>query len=236
MRTGRICTLVLFIISLATFSFAQTDTTMGEQAAVNKSRSLQFHLVGGYSLSYKYETSGTYALRYSVDVSLGFSNSNQDYNSGSDSPSYTSRNNGESSFDGNSQSLDISMHFLYPVAEMVDLHPFVGFGPLVSFRRSFSEDERTSSSTGSTVSYHDKNENSSRSLGFGAIGIAGIEYNASETFSLLAEYRARATYNWNKQSSESKSVESNNRSFWEAKGSAWYFNLDSIRVGVGVHF
>ena len=207
---------VVFILSLSKV-FGQTDSILIIDQN-NFANSIQLFIVNDISAGYNHMLSDKSVLNISVEISGGFLSEDSDRKVINSSGSTTKT---EESREDEIQSYYLVSLFKYYLYDDAELKLFLGMGPIMGynfiesvFRR---EDNRTSIFR-------------SRTISAGISVNSGIEYNLTDRFLLIAEYRFQASYEWSFNKNISKS-DSKTTIEWDIRRTR--YDLKNIRIGIG---
>jgi hypothetical protein len=220
-------------MSLVIWSSAYAQSEQSEAGEAKNSLragvwALQFRInnnftLGGFQggvISLKHHRSARSAFR--LGLSLGFA--------ADDDQSYLTTRNDTVIVDGkqdrrnNRQNVRLDLQYVrYPnPGSRVNL--FVGVGPLLSYYRNYYEQE-----SNTAVAYQERT-----SWGVGASGQLGVEWFATKSISLHAEYGVFIQYVWS--SEEGQTVDTTTRRVTSGDGRSVNFGASSLLFGLSAYF
>lgn len=223
----------LIVDSPATASSRHQEPSVNSSTPFsNHSSAIQFHLVGGYAVSYLGSLSPSSAFRITADLYLNSRSIEGPIKSSSSS--YTQDRSRSTNSDSYGADVVVS-HVSY--AAVTDNSSFYfGLGPVASYTSSSSKDIDAEHPSFSSPGYHNEYSTRASQWGIGAQGIVGLQAMLTSTVSFLAEYQVSALHIWQESRSDysfsSASGSDFNWSTTEQRG--WQFNLNSIRLGIAV--
>lgn len=233
----RITTIAAFILfTFPTFtSPARQESAPPDSSAISRGDAIQFHLVGGYALSYVSSRSEQSALRFTGDVSYSGSSLEGPMKSTS-SPS-TVQNTDETS-EGHSYAIDVTVSYLHSLDVTDNTFFYFGLGPSARYARTYQKNTYNETASTDPQPYNSKNENRTTDWGIGIRVIAGVESSLSSDVSVLAEYQLSGFTTWSHTNYKS--------SYWSGPSSTsytterdrrgWQVEFHSIKLGIAVHF
>jgi hypothetical protein len=227
---------VLILICLGSIlTLAQDSARMAENALADKKWALQFGIANNFTLtnfqsggaSIKKMLSPDKAFRLGVDFHGNFSGDDQIGQSTPGDTFYI-----PPTHDTNFQSIAINSQWIWYPNPAEDVLFFYGFGPSVSFTRT-----RNTNEDGFRLPQNIfTSRRESRSWGVGLNGVCGVEWFATRSISLSAEYVVGLMYSW--QMSESSSQRSTDTfvSYTEFTQHSIALSSSSVRFGVSAYF
>lgn len=227
----------LLLLVQPTISFSQEEGPVADGDGPGRAGAFQFHLVGGFGISFAAPVLSQSAFRFTIDLDLN----NRDLGGAS-----TNRNvdNFSSSFqsssvssDRNSYMLDAVISYIYATPVSGETYFFFGFGPVGRYA-GFSEKStsRVTASSSSNFQYIEYEYNT-KERGAGVRATLGFEAFVTPRLSVLAEYQVSGLHIWTKNESKSRYEYTTN--FDEYSNSSdqkgWQFDLDSVRLSIAVY-
>ena len=234
MQHSKLSLTVLAVFFSSISLFAQTDS-------VKCNSQIQFHLINGYSLSYFNLLSSSTGLRFKADLGLNGSSGNSEqsqiyYNNGSNNSADDVQKSKEDR-SSSSQYFNLAVNYFWLSNIAKEIHLYLGVGPLISFSRYNSENDRERNAISNYPASRSVYETTSSSLGLGIQGVIGIECPVTEKISLLAEFNLNGTYSWDrwKSKSEDQSV-GLSRIETTNDGNSWNYGLNNLKIGIAYNF
>ena len=225
--------ITLFVLSFifSSLLFAQ-ENSIDSSLTPAKTSSLQLHIVGGVSLSYKTMISPLSAFRYSADLSMGGRGmrGERGHFSHFDDEDFDPMGR------DNSHKLTLSFQYLHSLQTKVPL--FIGIGPFASAERIFGHRRERTFEPFDFDGENIGNRHNGTRIGVGIIGIAGLEYSLTDKIGFLAEWHGSFGYYWQK----SHSVKNDDNSLFpfedrkERKPRHWELGMNSIWLGLSYNF
>lgn len=232
-RITTIAAFILFTIPSFT-SPARQASAPSDSSAISRRDAIQFHLVGGYALSYVSFSSEQSALRFTGDVS--YSGNSLEGPMKSTSPS-NFQNTDETS-EGHSYAIDVTVSYLHSLDVTDNTFFYFGLGPSARYARTYQKNTYTETASTNPQPYNSKNENRTTDWGIGIRVIAGVESSLSSDVSVLAEYQLSGFTTW--------SLTNYKSSYWSGPSltsyttdtdrRGWQVVFHSIKLGIAVHF
>jgi|GEM_PF-3129226 len=224
----------LFITSVVNAQ-EMSSTVISDKS--ENTQTMQFHIFDGVAASYCMPLVKQSQLRFTID--LAFSSDTKDgdtkhTNSDTNSSYYQNANSSQSDTE---YSVDFVVSYIYQLTSKKDVRPFLGLGIVGAYSKSTNNNNTSRNGTYTSHSY-DENENNSSTLGIGLRGTMGCEAFITSRVSLLAEYQISVLRNWNDSDYWSKSTDESSFDRYTSTSSSdgWQIKLDSIRLGLAVHF
>lgn len=241
MKKTLLLTILFFITSAAT-SFAQTDHSEGQYLS-DSSRALQFQIGSNFTLnsfqgstiSFKYHLSRTSAFRAGLSIDL--SSTDGEGNSGS-FISDTVSSIADQNSDMSSYMVQFRTQYIYNINPGSKFLLYTGAGPLFGYDKSQgkSETEYQYPRQAPIKSISDQK----RTMGYAGIsGLMGVEWFASSGISLSAEYGLDIRYFWTKQEQTQQNLQINSskvRNTTSIKSTGWEIYGNFVKFGLTVYF
>lgn len=228
---------IKIFIALSVFLLS-TGSLFAQKDSVRYCSQIQFHIVGGYSLSFLNSFSNESALRYKIDLYLDASGSNTDLNTKASNPTISQIENGSRKYESNKQMVNFAVHYLiYPISKSV-FRMFIGGGPALTLNRDFYKTDEAYEAQVSSGKQVTDYEDLNYSLNIGGEGVIGFECFISNQISLVGEYGVAASYGWTKQKTviENDTQSYKNENVVEYNGNKWSVGFQSFRLGVAFRF
>lgn len=217
--------------------FAFSPNALGQPAGphnsvLSESSAVQFHLIGGYAVSYLSPLSTNSSFRITADFNLN--SSSLEGPSKSNSPSYTQ--DIDRSSDYSSYGVDVVVSYVYSTAMTVNSSFYFGFGPAVRYSKSSNDGTYVEHPSASSSGFRNEYGDRAVDWGVGARAIVGLQAQLTTTVSLLAEYQISAFHLWreNRSKSSYSSPYSSGSNWSSIDQKGWEFTLNSIRLGIAV--
>jgi len=209
---------------------------------------IQFQLIGGMGIYYIGNLGSGSHFRVGADLSL--SNSNQSGNRDNYSFNYfTAAPYSNSSIESNkphqkvnTYTVSVSGLYLQNLVKYKHATIYCGVGPIIDNSWSRSTDDYTDSytfSSGNIYTTIENDETTSKSMGAGPLLIFGIKSQLFSYVQLTAEFELSALYQWNSQTSSTRTTttgstinSSTTNSDNVSHLSGWAITLNPIRIGV----
>jgi hypothetical protein len=236
---SRATLIVLLLVSPFQLSNGQSSSP-DEIPFTEHSRALQFQIASNFTLSsfqgatisYKYHLDPLTAVR--VGLSLSFSSANQDENLNSYAAD-TLSDGSHNTLDQTGIGIQINAQQIWYQKNSTGILFFFGTGPVIGFNRTSNNGQQIPSPvTGSQQTY--KTDGTGTTWSLGMTGVAGVEWFASKTISLHAEYGLTFGYYWAKNESSSTFPGSGNKSSSSATSTIWKLSSTGVRFGMSVYF
>jgi hypothetical protein len=226
----RLIVIVLLTLSLLLTLFAQNDSISNKNSLVEGAWAMQFQMSSYFTLSsfqgtiisVKKHLTDQSAIRFGVSTTLNISddNAHRELITFSNYVNYNS-------YDNHLYRLSINSQYLYYLLGSTDVHLYVGSGPEIYYSWDKSEYE------GDTARYASRDISS----GFGMSGVIGVEWFATSSLSLHAEYSTIARYTWtdNKREFTNFNITKVPEIKWSSGN---YFSLSPsyIKLGLSAYF
>ena len=201
-------------------------------------QAIEFHIIGGLAASYCIPILEQSQLRFTIDLAL-----NSNTSEGGDNQTTSATNYSYYQDDNNSQSdkgyaFDFVASYIYLLTSKKDIRPFIGCGILGTYGKSWSSSTTNSSGTISIPNSYSESESNSLTWGIGLRGTLGCETFITSNVSMLAEYQISVLRYWTDSDNSSKTTypTSFNQSETKSNSNGWQITLNSIRLGIAVHF
>jgi len=197
----------------------------------------QFQITGNFTLSSFQGTALSIKRHYTEHTALRFGigfgiSTNTNDNDRSFSPVDTVGSTQSS--DENSQNFDVRTQILYYPSPGSDVNFFFGAGPQVRYGRLNSESESMNSSSGSTT--FSKNVREFTRWGIGLGGVFGVEWFATKSLSLHAEYSSSLEYVWSQSTQKLQSSTSSQSAAYEDTNKQFFISPAYVRFGLSAYF
>jgi hypothetical protein len=218
---------VVMILSIAAYS--QDSSSNKKNSLVAGAWAMQFQIDGfinlryfqGTTISIKKHMTNKSAVRLGIGISLNISA--EDYQmikyQEDNEFNYQSR-------DYYSNRLNINSQYLYYLIGETDVNLFLGVGPQLNY--SWDQNEYDRDTLWQSDKYH--------SIGFGVIGIAGVEWFAKKSISFHAEYSTSVEYRWSESIGKQISINPSRTRDTKSKNNYFTFYPNSVRFGMSVYF
>ena len=242
MKLLNVLLLFSFLFTGTDYLFAQeTEKPAGENQHLT-SNYFDFYFINGYAVAYRFSANENSALRLQLDFSRAFSDANTDVTTiytQNFSPVTSQSTTGDSK--SSSTNLSLFFQYTYNIYKSDKGHAYVGGGPFLSYSKSITENNSNEANSNTFSStYVQNNYNSNRSIGLGICLLVGIQGYLTNNIVVFAETQITGGKNWDKfeytstyiqyyASSQSSTLNRQNRN-----NNSWYYNLTSIRIGIGI--
>lgn len=228
------------LLLLVAFSVRTEAQTSNNNQLTEHSRAIQFQINSnftlgsfqGAALSYKHHLQPSSALRVGVDLSLNDANTEAAQKT---FYSDTLRTSGNSTRDQSSVALQLNTQAIWYSESSLGILFFYGTGPFVGFSRWHQEDESISSTVGFPQSKSTL-EGTATTWSLGLTGLLGVEWFASKSISLHAEYGIRLGYAWTKNESSGNTLATRYKTTSEGTTTSWQLSSNAVRFGLSVYF
>ncbi len=226
---------------------AQTEEANADNSLKEGAWALQFQISGnftlspfeGLALSGKRHLSATDAIRLGITIGLNNSESDRiDKTIENDTVSLFSEGTTAQSVNG--QSIDIHAHYLFYTNPQEEVNLFLGSGLSVQYSRGYQEASGIEPRPPglSSRAYHQSVEN--KKIGFGIVGLTGVEWFATKRLSLHAEHSIAISYEKSTYSETRKTligppIEYSGRSVNEWTGKGWRVSSQGVKFGLSVY-
>ncbi|MGE5402171.1 MAG: hypothetical protein ACM3S2_17370 [Ignavibacteriales bacterium] len=228
-----VLTALLFVSSINNVSIAQVQTS--EVKTNLPENTFYFYFINGYALAYKFYNSGNSDLRLRIDLSSSYSDTkgSRDYESGSMTDKRVNENNSTNS--SNYVSAEFAYSYNFYKSHLGQA--YAGTGPFISYnrRKQVNSDKDFYSPLNGSIS-----TNTDFSYGFsaGLSAFAGLEAFFCQSIRVFAETQLTGGRNWNKSENyyENSPLSNYTKTTSGSTGtySSWFYNLTSVRVGLGI--
>ena len=184
----------------------------------------------GSTISLKRQYSPNAAIRLGTTVNISSSTSEAEPTNAPDTGNYTWQS--RSGF-ANSQGISIAVQYLRYPDPIAGINLYFGGGPLVIFGRSKDARESIIINTNSPpIRYQNTDETTNLSTGISLV--AGLEWFASTSISITAEYYSTLQYDWSKTTHTLEPPNPGSDS--EGKDSRFGFRPSTVRFGISGYF
>lgn len=229
-----VLTAVLVVTSLSNVLLAQVQNS--EVKTNLPGNTFYFYFINGYALAYKFNNSVNSDLRLRIDFSSTYS----DNKGKQDSEYKTLTPDKRASENSSTNSLsNVTAEFAYSY-NFYRSHlgqAYAGSGPFVSYNRTKHE-----SSGKDTYPANSGYNHSSTDLDYGySAGLSafiGLEAFLSQSVRIFAETQLTGGRNWSKSEFHSESFSqsgpSSTTSAQTGTNNSWFYNLTSVRIGLGI--
>jgi len=217
---------LLALISLCISDSNDAQTSDKDSSSFVRDRSFNFYFVNGYAIGYKLNINENSALKFVIDFKGSYLNKNS---SQTDDPS-------EYSEKRDNISLAFYSAYCYSFYKNSYVDVYLGIGPYYNVNfYSNTGTEFVKDTLNSTFRYY-------HSESFNALGastIFEVEGFISSHISLIAEaqliglYRWEKSYSENTRNSQGSEISRNTR---ESRANSWYFDINFVRLGIGIYF
>lgn len=185
----------------------------------------------GSTLSLKRKLSDHTSLRFGLGINSTIYDADWGINSSIDEEATNESDDNETKY-----SFDLSALYLWNTKIKNEVSAYYGIGPSLGYsyyKRSQGNTNTSSNHKSSTI-----NNYTSNVLGFGTIGALGVEWYVRENISILAEYSAAITYNFQSENKDSnQSYNSSNISQREERRTDNFrFSSLGAKLGVAIYF
>jgi hypothetical protein len=222
-------TLLLLLTASSLQAIAQTSTAVQFQIRNN----FTLGSFQGAAFSYKQHLQPSFALRIGVSVSFNDGNFESTSHQFISDTLYGSAN---STRDQSGTSIQLNTQAIWYSESPLGILLFYGTGPFVGFSRNHQEEV----SVGTLVNVPQSKsttEGTSTSWSVGLSGLAGVEWFASKTISLHAEYGISLGRYWsNNESTSSYQSQNHSSSTSEGNGQSWSLTSNGVLLGLSVYF
>jgi len=201
--------------------------------------SIQFYLVNGLSVAGKKQISNNSALRLHFDFSTGLISSETDQKWTNKSNYDTSETKYNLNQDGNSQSVVISLQYLYYPYQSKFFDFFVGCGPKLGYSRTFNNAETKRHDSLNHSLYLSEKTTKNYYL-FGVLLVSGFETQITNYLNLFAEYHLTIGHIWNDSETINKNFDQDGNLessyIFQNDQTSWNLTLSKIQLGLAVNF
>lgn len=219
---------------------AQTQTSPSENLS-DSSRALQFQVGSNFNLysfqcsvvSYKHHLSRNAALRLGLSISLG--GRNDDYSTnGFYADSNSVQPGSTQNSDRNNRSIQLTSQYIWYFNHDSKLLLYGGAGPLVGYDYRY-ENKGSNFEIPANSPLTTQNESKAKQWTAGITGVIGVEWFASKSISLLAEYGLQASYYW--LDSETKDISSDHFvRKTKSSSTSWDVRGSNVKLGLSLYF
>ncbi len=222
------CAIILFPLVLSLHASAQPSS---DAFLTEHSKAIQFQVSNnftlssfqGSTLSYKQHLTPYFAVRAGLGVSFNNSTTDQVDNGYSNDSLVSFSKTG---FDRSGVTLQLNTQAIWYTESSSEILFFYGTGPLVSYARSRQSQESVTSTSDQT----------STQWSAGLSVLAGVEWFASKSISLHAEYGISGSYSSTKYESTSNVPTTRSRGSADATTTGWSISSNSVRLGLSIYF
>jgi outer membrane protein W len=228
--------LFLIMISMSLYIYTQAQDSSSERNSLKEGAwALQFGIAGnltltsfqGTTMAVKYQLSDRTAIRGGITISANTNNGNSSADE-------------DTSNSADAINVSFVLQYLWYVNPSGPIHFYVGVGPSVAYSYSHNSLNYSSPDVQNGQLYWDQYSNASNSHQWmaGGIGVAGVEWFASQWLSLRAEYSEGIQYQWHSMNSTSD-VSSTNTDYlpnnYSSSGTTKGWTLSSSGVSFGLN-
>lgn len=218
--------ILLVFMSLCNNYFTYAQEVEKDDSIFVRERSFDFYFVNGYAVGYKFNLNEKSQVKFVLDFKGTYLNQDR---SETDSPSEYSerRDNINLAFYG---------AYCYSIYKNPYVDIYLGIGPYYNLNFYSNKGTEFVKDTLKTI-FRNYASNSYNALG--ASTIFGVEGFISSHISLIAEAQLTGLYRWEKNYSENTRTAQGtevNRSQYEDKTTSWFYDINFVRLGIGIYF
>ncbi|MGE5432898.1 MAG: hypothetical protein ACM3QX_17580 [Syntrophomonadaceae bacterium] len=223
-----VLTALLIATSINNVSIAQVKDSSEVKTSLTQN-TFYFYFINGYALAYKFYNSGNSNLRLRIDLSSSYLDSKRNRGGGSD------KQNLESSFTNSINNITAEFAYSYNFYRSRLGQAYAGVGPFASYNRS---KEESSSEEYSPYLVNQTDESLTYGFSAGLSAFIGLEAFLNQSLRIFAETQLTGGRTWSKSEEFSEYVlqsdASGGTSYSSATYSNWFYNLTSVRIGLGI--
>ncbi|HEX2869515.1 MAG TPA: hypothetical protein VHO03_20900 [Ignavibacteriales bacterium] len=228
---------LLIASSISNVSIAQVQDS-AEVKTNSPGNTFYFYFINGYALAYKFYNSGNSDLRLRLDLSSSYSDakSNRDNEYINPKPDkYSYENTITSSFNNFTAEFAYSYNFYRSHLSQA----YAGLGPFISYNRIKQESTGKGVYPSSSSGYNQADKTLSHGFSAGLSAFIGLEAFLTQSLRVFAETQITGGRTWSKMETNydytsSQSSPPRTTSASSDKVNSWFYNLTSVRIGLGI--
>lgn len=229
-----ILTAVLVVSSFNNVSIAQVKDSSEVKTNLPEN-TFYFYFINGYALAYKFYNSGNSDLRLRIDLSSSYSDSKGNHDS--ESSFLTDKHAYENNFTNSANYVTADFAYSYNFYRSNLGQAYAGAGPFISYNRI--KQETTNKDTyPPSKGYNQTNSDLYYGFSAGLSAFIGLEAFLTQSLRVFAETQLTGGRNWLKSESSYKSLSQSDTSRTGSANSgttsSWFYNLTSVRIGLGI--
>ncbi|MGE5353534.1 MAG: hypothetical protein ACM3S2_19965 [Ignavibacteriales bacterium] len=225
-------TAVLMVSSINNVSVAQVNDSTEVKTNLPQN-TFCFYFINGYALAYKFYNSGNSNLRLRIDLSSSYSDMKSDRNekNSSSQDMRTVENNNSNSLNNITAEFAYSYNFYRSHLGQA----YAGAGPFISYNRN---KQVVSNKDSYTSNINQTNTNLTYGFSAGLSAFIGLEAFLNQSLRVFAETQLTGGKNWSKSEYVyeyvAQSDSSRGGSSTTVTSGNWFYNLTSVRIGLGI--
>jgi hypothetical protein len=193
------------------------------------------YFINGYALAYKFYNSGNSDLRLRIDLSSSYSDTKGDLNN--ESNSVPAKHIGEITRKSSSNNITAEFAYSYNFYRSRLGQAYAGAGPFISYERRKNESS-VNDNYPPQSGYTQTNSDLNAGFTAGLSAFIGLEAFLSQNLRVFAEMQLTGGREWSKLESHYDSIyqpnSSRTTSFHTETDYSWFYNVTSVRVGLGI--
>ncbi|MCK9426551.1 MAG: hypothetical protein M0Q21_10975 [Ignavibacteriaceae bacterium] len=216
---------LVLILFFPIFTFSQ-QTVLPDSSKESYNHTIQFYIINEVIVAYKYHFTENSAVRFTLNASGFFNETESDKNSNSKQTDYRKDIYGTHLY-------EVKAQYLYNLKMKKMINLFFGGGLLGNYKFSPRSGEYRTYylNTGDVSEGYSESKNVIWHLGISAV--AGLECLIYENINLFAEYEVQLTKGWEKDEYSTSSDLDYTRTYtYHMKG----YSMKGLRIGLGINF
>lgn len=220
----------IFLLLLVAGVYAQNGN---QEVSSQFKRGLDFYLINGFGVAYKFGGCTTVGYRLQVDAGLGLSNGTRDQNENNQNSSYSYQSKGDDDHFSFNVRLFPQIYFNLFSSERIAVN--YGFGPLFkySYYKNSSDNHNLTNNSGMQQE-NNSGWNKENDYYLGAGAFVCVEAKITGYLSLFAESSVGAGRSW--EYSKNNSTGPGYNQTYTYNYYRWSISLENIRIGASIYF